>query len=57
MKVESLKQLRSLACCSMTTVSRSHLVAPAVSTDHPVIQEDAHLRLGQEEQRPVHLAR
>ena len=51
MQVESSKQIRSKTCCSMTTDSKSHLVAPAVSTDeYPVIQEDAHRRLSQEEQ-------
>ena len=40
MKVESSKQIRSLACCSMTIDSKSHLVAPAVSTEYPVIQEE-----------------
>ena len=47
MKVESesSKQIRSLACCSMTIDSKSHLVAPAVSTEYPVIQEDAQRRL------------
>ena len=35
----------------MTIDSKSHLVAPAVSTEYPVIQEDAQRRLGQEEQR------
>ena len=46
MKVESSKQIRSQTCCSVTIDSKSHLVAPAVSTDdYPVIQEDAHRRL------------
>ena len=42
MEVESSKQ-KSLTgmCYSMTFDSRSHLVAPAVSTEYPVIQEDA----------------
>ena len=35
----------------MTVDSKSHLVAPAVSTVYPVIQEDAHRRFSQEEQR------
>ena len=35
----------------MTIDSKSHLVAPAVSTEHPAIKEDAHRRLSQEEQR------
>ena len=35
--------------------SKSHLVAQAVSTDYPVIQEDAHRRLS-EEQRTLDLA-
>ena len=56
MKVESSKQIRSLACCSMTIDSKSHLVAPAVSTEYPVIQEDAQRRLSQEEQRAFDLA-
>ena len=30
---------------------KSHLVTPAVSTEYPVIQEDAHRRLSHEEQR------
>ena len=45
MKVESSKQVRSLACCSLTIYSKSHLVAPAVSTEYPVTKEDAHRRL------------
>ena len=56
MKVESSKQFRALSCCSMTIDSKSHLVAPAVSTEYPVIQEDAHRRLSQEEQRAFDLA-
>ena len=44
MKVESTKQIRSLPCCTMTIGSKSHLVAPAVSTEYRVIQEDAHCR-------------
>ena len=56
MKVEFSKQIRSLVCCSMTIDSKSHLVAPAVSTEYPVIQEDAHRRLSQEEQRAFDLA-
>ena len=55
MKVESSKQIRSQTCCSVTIDSKSHLVAPAVSTDYPVIQEDAHRRLSQEEQRTLDL--
>ena len=55
MKVESSKQIRSQTCCSVTT-DRSHLVAPAVSTDYPVTQEDAHRRLSEEEQRAFDLA-
>ena len=47
MKVESSKQSRSMACCSMTIDSKSHLVAPAVSTEYPVIQKDALRRLSQ----------
>ena len=46
MNVESSKQIRSETCCSGTTDSKIHLVAPSVSTDdYPVIQEDAHRRL------------
>ena len=48
MKVETSKHIRSLACCSMTTDCKSHLVAPAVSTEYPVIQEEAHRRLSEE---------
>ena len=52
MKVESSKQIRSQTCCSITIDSKSHLVAPAVSTDdYPVIQEDAHRQLSEEEQQ------
>ena len=50
------EQIRSLACCSMTIDSKSHLVAPAVSTEYPVVQEDAHRRLSQEEQQALDLA-
>ena len=40
MKVESSQQIRSQTCCSVTIGSKSHLVAPAVSTDdHPVIKK------------------
>ena len=56
MKVESSKQIHSLARCSMTVNSTSHLVAPAVSTKYPVIQEDARRQLSQEEQRALDLA-
>ena len=57
MKVEFSKQSRSQTCCSETIDSKSHLVAPAVSTaDYPVIQEDAHRRLSEEEQRALDLA-
>ena len=57
MKVESSKQIRSQTCCSVAIDSRSHLVAPAVSTDdYRVIQEDAHRRLSEEEQRAFDLA-
>ena len=36
---------------------KNHLVAPAVSTDdYPVIQEDAHRRLSEEEQQALDLA-
>ena len=48
--MESSKQIRSQTCCSVTIDSKNHLVAPAVSTDdYPVIQEDAHRRLNEEE--------
>ena len=41
----------------MTIDSKTHLVAPAVSTDdYPVIQEDAHRRLSKEEQQALDLA-
>ena len=40
----------------MTIDSKSHLVAPAVFTEYPVIQEDAHRRLSQEEQEAFDLA-
>ena len=43
----------------MTVDSKSqtqHLVAAAVSTENPIIHEDAHCRLNQEEQRAVNLA-
>ena len=40
----------------MTIDSKSHLVAPAVSTEYPATQEDAHRRLSQEEQRAFELA-
>ena len=33
-----------------------HSVAPAISTENPIIQEDAHRRLDQEEQRALDLA-
>ena len=57
MEVESSKQVRSQTCCSVTIDSKSHLVAPAVSTDdYPAIQEDAHRRLSEEEQRALDLA-
>ena len=55
-KVESSRQILSPACCSMTIDSKSHLVAPAVLTEYPVIQEDAHRRLSQEEQRAFDMA-
>ena len=55
MRVESSKQIRSQTCCSVTIDSKNHLVAPAVSTEYPVIQEDAHRRRGQEEQRAFDL--
>ena len=57
--MKSLKQIHSLVCCSMTFDSKSlthHLVAPAVSTEYPTIQADAHRRLNQEEQRALDLA-
>ena len=54
MRVESSKQIRSQTCCSVTVGSKNHLVAPAVSTDdYPVIQEDAHRRLSNEEQQAL----
>ena len=57
MKVESSKQIRSQTCCSLTIDSNCHLVAPAVSTDdYPVIQEDAHRRLSEDEERALDLA-
>ena len=56
MKVESSKQIRSLSCCSKTIDSKNHLVAPAMSTEYPVIKEDAHRRPSQEEQRVLDLA-
>ena len=57
MRVESSKQIRSQTCCSGTIDSKNHLVAPAVSTDDfPVIQEDAHRRLSEEEQQALDLA-
>ena len=57
MKVESSKQIRSQTCCSVTIDSKSHLVAPAVSTDDfPVIEEDAHRRLSEEEKQASDLA-
>ena len=40
----------------MTNDSKSHVVAPAASTEYPVIQEDAHRRLSQEEQQALDLA-
>ena len=41
----------------MTTDSKNHLVAPAVSTDdYPVIQEDAHRRLSEDKQEALDLA-
>ena len=55
-KVEPSKQIRSLACCSVTIDSKSCLKAPAVSAEYPVIQEDAHRRFSQEEQRAFDLA-
>ena len=54
-KVESSKQIRSLACCSMTMDSKSRLVAPAVPTECPVIQEYARCRLHREEQQAFDL--
>ena len=56
-KVEPSKQIRSQTCCSVTIDSKSHLVAPAVSTeDFSIIQEDAHRRLSEEEQRALDMA-
>ena len=56
MKVESSKQIRSQTRCSVTIDSKNHLVAPAVSTDdYPDSQEDAHRRLGKEEQQAMDL--
>ena len=58
MKVESSKQIHSLACCSMTVDSKSqtqHLVVPAISTEFPIILEKTHRRLNQEEQRALDL--
>ena len=52
-KVESSKQIRSQKCCSVTIDSKNHLVAP---DDYPVIQEDAHRRLSEEEQQALDLA-
>ena len=55
MKVESSKQSRSLAWCSVTVDSKSqtqHLVAPAVSSEYPIIQEDAHRRLKKKNSEP-----
>ena len=43
----------------MTVDSQSqtqHLVAPATSTEYPIIQEDARRRLNQDEQRALDLA-
>ena len=55
--MESSKHIRSLARCSMTVDSKSHVLAPAVSTgDYPVIQEDAHRRLSKVEQQALDLA-
>ena len=57
MKVESSKQIRSQTCCSVMIDSKSHLVAPAVSTDdYPIIQEDGRRRLSEEEQQALVLA-
>ena len=59
MKVESSKQISSLACCPMTVDSKTrtqHFVAPAISTAYPIIQEDAHRRLNQQESRALDLA-
>ena len=51
-----LKTNFSQTCCSVTTDSKNHLVAPAVSTDDfPVIQEDARRRLSKEEQQALDL--
>ena len=54
MKVESSKQIHFLASCAMTVDRKSHtqhLVAPEISTENPIIQEDAHRPPNQEEQR------
>ena len=40
----------------MTIDSKSHTVAPAVSTEYPLIQEDADRRLSQRVQRAFDLA-
>ena len=40
----------------MTTDSKGHLVARAVSTERPFILEDAHRRLNQEDQQALDLA-
>ena len=54
LKVESSKQIRSQTSCSVTIDSKSHLVAPAVSTDdYPITQEEAHRRLSKEEQQAL----
>ena len=42
-----------LGSCSMTFDSKSHLVAPALSTGYPVIQEDARRRLRLDNTKPL----
>ena len=57
--MESSKQISSLACCPMTVDSKTrtqHFVAPAISTAYPIIKEDAHRRLNQQESRALDLA-
>ena len=47
MMVESSKQIHSLAACSQT----QHLVVPVIPRESRIVQEDAHCRLDQQEQR------
>ena len=49
MNVESSKRSRQVTCCSMTMDSKSHLVAPALSTKHLVFRK----MLSQEEKRAL----